>query len=189
MARVRHSHIYLQGWFCLCSSVLPQVSKPTHLALSHILASPQHPRLTPTRASTGAEASGQRGQCTQHRGQCPAEPCATPTKRGNPTDNAGWAPCLSQTRQKPQKHPQNSLHCVPVCCTSIFNTQQHLFWIQTQGEPLTGMVLCRDAVPTPGRGTPTVPCPTTCSTLPCHGIAASPGGCCLAEGLCLPSPC
>lgn len=60
-----------------------------------------------------------------------------------------------QARAK--KHPPNSLHCMPLCSISIFNAQQHLLGIQTQGKPRTAMVLCQDAVPTPGRGTHTMP--------------------------------
>lgn len=73
-------------------------------------------------------------------------------------------------RIKPKKHPQNSL---PVHSISTFNTQQHLFPIQTPGEPLTLTVLCWDAVPTPGRGTHTRTryphqdaVPTPCPVLP-----------------------
>lgn len=68
---------------------------------------------------------------------------------------------------KPKKQPQNSLS---VYCISTFNTQQHVFQIQTPGEPLTLTVLCSDAVPTPGRGTHTVSCPTTSGSR--HAVAS-----------------
>lgn len=68
---------------------------------------------------------------------------------------------------KPKKHPQNSL---PAHCISTSNTQQHLFQIQTPGEPITVTVLCWDAVPIPGRGAHTVPCPTTSGSR--HAVAS-----------------